>query len=454
MRNCIFIFSLIFNVSALSAAQVIINLDNIPYKKNQLKNFRGTSIHWVEDGDGLHLSQTGKQFSFNDTLVESLHYNVLRIPGGYLTRWFDWETAVGSDYGMQRNYHGKLEKVKTGLREMKLFAWKQGMKVMYTLNINDSPEKITKLIKTWNSLPPNNGPTIDWFELGNENYDTNSTQGAAIQYVNTVLPIIRAIRSVSPKANIGALLANPVAPAWDTTIYSLLHEEIDFLVWHRYVPYTDYTLPNSYQTTIASFSTVENELKYIHRLMTKRKLPVYLTEYNLSYYTSEKVHQNIVLEPRYNFLLGNFLTLAFLNGIDGMVKHCLASSGYHIFADINFSRQVDGTLSISGKISKELNRWMGEQDSVAVLTFDSKYSPWEFSVLAGKNKNGVELVVQNHTMQSVGIVWNGNDKKLSATSVEYFQHKKTMWTDRKKTFLLKDQFLTRAYSLNFFRIYQ
>lgn len=413
-------------------AQTVVKIDSITFFDNHLRTIRGTSLHWVEDGDGLKLSKSSKEFSINDSLVSSLGYNVLRIPGGYLTRWFDWEKATGTQYGSQNNFKGIVETVRTGLAEMKLFAGKQKMKVMYTLNINDSPEKIRKLIQAWNSLPPNNGPTIDWFELGNENYDTNSTQFAAIQYIKTVLPIIRAIRTESPNAKLGALIANPVAPAWDTTIYSMLHEKIDFLVWHRYVPYTDYTISNSYQTTIASFSTVENELQYIYRLMTKRKLPIYLTEYNLSYYTSEKVHQNVVLETRFIFLLGNFTTLALRNHVDGMVKHSLANSGYHMFADINFSEKDSGKISISGMVSQLLNNWLMEQDSIAVIELKNQ-SIWERSILVGKNAKQVEIIVQNNTSKEYSV---SVQSKLDITLIDfisYYQHGKEMWTDRNKS---------------------
>lgn len=452
MRKKIYIVSVCFIASLRSIAQIAIDLESISYRTNQLRLIRGTSLHWINDGDGLQLSKATEEFSANDSLVSSLGYNVLRIPGGYLTRWFDWEKA-SLRYEQQKNFDGKLEQVRTGLREMKLFARKHEMKVMYTLNINDSPAKIRELIETWNALEPKNGPSIDWFELGNENYDADSSTSAAQQYVHTVLPIIQTIRSVSPKSKIGAIIANPIAPAWDTTVYNALCNQIDFLVWHRYVPYVDYFAPNSYEATIESFATVEQELKYIRRMVKKVALPVYMTEYNLSYYSNEKVHQNVVLEPRYIFLLGNFVLLAYRNDIAGLVKHCLANAGYHTFADINFSEQTQGKISISGLISKELNRWMERQDSVAVVTFDSLYSPWEFSVLVGKNNDGVDLIIQNHTPHSVPILFHSSSKDSIVFVTEYFQHGDTMWTDRGKSFLFAKQFITRSNALTFVRIW-
>jgi len=448
-NSILFFFGFLFTLRVFS--QITINLQNSYYRLNLLKEIRGTSLHWVNDGDGLQLSKTTEKFSFNDSLVSSLGYNVLRIPGGYLTRWFDWEKAAGNNYESQKNYYGKPESVKTGLREMKLFAAKHNMRVMYTLTITDSPEKIKNLIQTWNSIEPQNGPPITWFELGNENYDVDSSVAAAQQYVQTVLPIIQTIRLASPQSKIGAIVANPIAPSWNTTIYNQLFDKIDFLVWHRYVPYTDYFSTDSYSATVNAFNNVEIEIQHLQHVMKHRKLPLYLTEYNLSYYTKENIHQNVVLEPRYILLLGNFVTLAYRNNIAGLVKHCLANAGYHTFADINFSGREKGEISISGMVLKELNRWIEKQDSVDVITFDSLFSAWEFSILVGKNQHGADLVIQNHTSNPVSLLVGTNDD-TTASSIVYFQHEKTLWIDRQKSFLLTKQLLVRPHSLTFISI--
>lgn len=435
----------------LCAAQVEIRFEGDVYQINRLKELRGTSIHWVDDGDGLKLSRSTSATRFNDSLISSLHYNVLRLPGGYLTRWFNWEKAAGDRYGADRNYGGKIEPVKSGLKEMKQFALKHSMKVMYTLTLSDPPEKIRRLIETWNELEPKGKLPIEWFELGNEDYDADSSVGAAQRYSDKAEPLISVIRQTAPNAKIGAIVANPIAPSWDTTVFNSLYNRVDFLIWHRYVPYTDYYEPDSYQKTIASFEQITKEAEYLRRMMKAKELPIYLTEYNLSFYGKDKKHQNVVLEPRYNLLLGNFVPFAYMNRVSGLVKFTLSSSGYHMFADINFIGNDTGQLSTSGIVSKYLNQWIEGQDSVAVSANVLTFSPWEFSVLKGKGPLGESCLIQNHTSKPLKIRFTGSGIR-SCSSLSLFQHGATMWTERKKDRSITGEITVEPYSLNFFEM--
>jgi hypothetical protein len=339
--------------------------------------------------------------------------------------------------------------MRTGLKEMKMFAHKHGMKVMYTLTITDSPKKLMRLIKTWNELPPKDGPSMSWFELGNENYDTDPSVIGAENYVQTVEPLIQVIRKESPESKIGVIFANPIATSWDTTVFLRLKDRIDLIMWHRYVPYSSYTDPNSYSATLMSFHNVENELRYLYRITDETKPPISLTEYNLSYYSSDKIHQNVVLEPKYNLLLGNFVTLAYRNHVSGLVKHCLANSKYHMFADINFAGKEKGLISVSGMVTREFNQWISAQDSVAVFVYEPQYSPWEFSILCGKSTKGWSFVIQNHTMYPVElkIVSPGENVTLAVKTL--LQYDKTLWTDRINRMDVTQKFVSRPSSLMF-----
>lgn len=441
------------DASCSRASQIELDIQRLCLDSNFLKDVRGTSLHWSEDGDGLRLSESGTVMNYNDSLIQSLGYNVLRIPGGYLTRWFDWEDAVGENRKSQKDFQGNQQQVKAGLMEMKRFAYKHHMEVLYTLTITDPPEKLSRLIKVWNELPPKDGPVISWFELGNENYDTDPSVAGAEKYVRTVEPLIRVIRKESPASKIGIIVANPVVPSWDTTVFSRLKDRMDMIMWHRYVPYTSYTDPNSHPATISAFQEVENELRYLYRITDQTKPSVSLTEYNLSYYSTKKVHQNVVLEPKYNLLLGNFVTLAYRNHLSGMVKHCLANSKYHIFADINFAGKEKGLISISGMVSREFNRWISTQDSVAVFVHEPQYSPWEFSILCGKSPKGRSFVIQNHTAHPVEVKMLYSGLNVAVSVKTLVQHNKTLWTDRKDRMDLTKKIVAQPYSLMFMYCY-
>lgn len=346
------------------------------------------------------MSHTVQHQNANDSLVRSFHYNVLRIPGAWLARFFDWRSAAGKAYSTQRNYAGKPESVKTGLKELKQFAHKNSFRVMYTVNIDDPPEQMAELITTWNAFPPVSRVPIEWIELGNELYDEDPTSAEALAYVRKVRPIIRALRRADPTVKIGAIYANPVNPAWDTTVFTSLRTEVDFFIWHRYGPYSDYTEPNSFDASVRGFEQIDRDLHQLQSMMSGSALPLLLTEYNLSFYGAGKKHQSMPMEPRYYFLTANFFSAAFRNNVQGLVKHQLANAGWHVFADIDFMGKPFGVNSIRGLVYCQLNLWIDRQDSLSLQTV-AGYTPWECSYFIGKNEHGVDFLFQNHTSDTV-----------------------------------------------------
>jgi hypothetical protein len=402
---------------------------NLAYKANKLKDTNGTGINWVYDGDGLRLSRENSQFDRTDSLVSSLGYSLLRIPGGYLTRHYDWTKAVGVARGQDRDYAGKLQEVKAGLPEMKFFAAKHGMRIMYTLNINDSPQKSVDLLKQWNELPPTGKTPIEYIELGNEVYDMNPTAPRAQDYSRQVLPLIKAIKGFDPKIKIGALVSNPQNDAWDTTMYSLLKKDIDCVIWHRYVPYSEYNEQDSYPLVLASFEKVENEIVHFRSYIDFNRTPLYITEFNLSFY-KDKENQNVSVAPRYNLLLSNYYLLAYMHELGGMAKWSLSNAAWHIMADLNFSGSTVGQMSNNGAVSSVINSWMRGQDSVAIWIPDVG-KKFEFAALVGKsNASKVSILVQNQSglARTISVTMPTGAKLISYKSI--FDHQGSMWTSR------------------------
>lgn len=453
MPRSFLLLLLILQSTRAIATQITIEFDAIRFHGNALRDIRGTSVHWSDDGDGFRMSHTSGTQDANDSLVRSFRYNVLRIPGAWLSRFFDWRSASGAAYGMQRNYAGRPESVKTGLKELKQFAAKNEFRIMYTVNIDDPPERTAELIRVWNALPPADGPRIEWIELGNEVYDEDPTAAEANAYVRKIHPIIRALRAVKPKVKIGAIFANPVNRSWDTTVYTSVRREIDFFIWHRYGPYTDYYAPDSYSAAVRGFDRIDQDLRQLQTMLSGSNIPLFITEYNLSFYGSGKKHQSMPMEPRYYFLTANFITASVRNNVRGLVKHQLANAGWHVFADIDFMGMPIGVNSIGGMVTRQLNLWLERQDSVAVHYFPG-YSPWECSLLIGKNNEEIEFLFQNHTADTLHIA-SRIQKSLNMRSyISYRQQGKELVSDRSKKTDKGFPAILLPFSIGFYRCLQ
>lgn len=360
---------------------------------NLLRNTLGTTLNWVDDGDGLGLSRPAGAPMPADWAIRNLGYHVVRVPGGYLARRFDWAGAVSPDRPMQRDFAGHLQAVLTGLPEFKRFAARFGISVMYTLNLDDPPERVAALIRTWDSLPPQGQSPIEWVELGNEEYDRGPTAAAAAAYVTRALPVARAVRAAAPTIRIAGILDDPVNAAWDSIVVTGLGASVDFLVWHRYVP----SLPHDsseYVTTREAFARADSETGMWSTAPWLRGREIWLNEYNISYKVGS-THQNLSPEPRTSLLLGDFVALAVLRRMGGLMKCCLANPQWHLYADVNFSGSAQPQLTNGGVVQTLLNRWIEAQDSIGLWVPEG--SPWwRRSVLVGRGRAGTSLLVQNH----------------------------------------------------------
>lgn len=364
---------------------------------NHVRDLLGTTLNWIFDGDGLRLSEA-RPNAEAESLVNTLRYRVVRIPGGYLARTFDWQLAIGDPRGTARDFSGRLQPILAGLPEFKRYAARSGLDVMYTLNMEDSPAKTAALLRAWTALEPRSGPELRYFELGNEVYDDGRSDIAhAKRYVSAAESLLVVIRRDAPGARVGAILSNPRAQSWDSVIVASLADRVDFLIWHRYVPYfPPYAGPESYGSTLSAFSRVDDELAAQRRLLGERKVPILLGEYNLSYYDANHLHQNVVLPPRFYLLLGNFVYLAVKHDLAGMMKCCVVNAAWHTFADVNFNGSRTATLSVSGMTTRLLQEWLEAQDSLAIIE-QPGFDPLHVSVIAGKAADAaLSYLIQNH----------------------------------------------------------
>ena len=361
---------------------------------NHLRDMIGTAINWIYDGDGLGLSEP-KPNAPAESLVATLGYNMVRFPGGTLARTFDWTKAIDSVRGQGPDYGGQLHVIQAGLPKFKRFATRQAMRVMYTLNISDPPAKTVSLLERWRALAPPGGPDISSVELGNEEYTSGTDSASAARYATLALGVASAVRRVAPQVRIGAVLYWGRTAAWDSVVIGHLGSSADFLIWHRYVPSAPYLGLASYWPTVAAFRDVEQDLQQKLRLIGERRLPIVLGEFNLSY-QQDGHHQNVLLPPRFYLLLGDFFYLAVRYDLGGIVKWALATPSWHTYVDINFNGTREPELSVSGAVSRLLNRWLSAQDSVGAV--DQPTNDWpRLSVLAGRAADGSpSFVIQNH----------------------------------------------------------
>lgn len=385
----------------LAVMRPLVGQQSIPFRANELRRLVGTNLNWVWDGDGLRLSRAGEPSGLTDSLIRSLAYTALRIPGGTLARRFDWRLAVDTPRGRDADYSGKAQAISTGLPELKRFATRYRLQVLYTLNINDSPAKVVELMDRWNRLPPLGEAPIRYVELGNEDYITNGLAKGAEQYSDVVLPIIRSLRASRPEIKIGAQLANPLGTGWDEVVYRRLGDKVDFWTWHRYLPYTTYDSSRAYQQVTDAILAFDRDFQRRDAMQTGRRLPIWLTEYNFMFYRGAQ-YENIALQPRYYLLLGDFLYVAVKHGVAAMFRWCLSNPGWLALADIDYAGTGRVDLSLTGQVSGLLNRWVVRQDSVALMP--EPVSSSQRSVLAGKDSTGtLSFLVQNHDPQGLTV---------------------------------------------------
>ncbi len=363
--------------------------DSLTFRYNALRHFNGTNLNWIMDGDGLELSRPDRPSPRADTLIRGQWYTAVRLPGGTLARHFDWRLAIDTPRGRDADFTGRLQPITTGLPELKRFAARYGMRVLYILNINDDSSSVVELLRRWRDLPPA-GSTIQLVELGNEDYIYDGGLAGAERYAARVKPLIRTIRRQDPTISIGAQLANPLHTGWDEVALRELDALVDFWTWHRYFPYSTYDSVGSYGAAVESTGAFDRDLAERTRWSGH---PVWLTEYNFMFYEGSQ-YQNIALQPRYYLLLANLYHSAIRHGMPAMFKCCLVNPWFQGLVDIDSARFSTIGLSLSGKASAFINRWLARQDSVGAAPPEDGF---RYTLTLGKTVvGGLSFLAANH----------------------------------------------------------
>jgi hypothetical protein len=209
---------------------------------------------------------------------------------------------------------------------------------------------------------------------------------------------------------------------------------VDFWVWHRYVPDSEYRGLESYAATVDSFHAVESDFAKHERLLAPRRLPVFITEYNLSFYDQNQKPQNRTLAGRYYLLLGNFLYLAIKYRTPVLVKQFLASAGWHFMADIEHERTGQPVLSRSRYVARVLDAWVTEQDSVGLVP-QAGIDPFILSAVAGKSARGIALLVQNHDSVARQVSFDVGSGFTADSTTGVREHEGSFWTVRERGLL-------------------
>lgn len=141
--------------------------------------------------------------------VAELNPTVLRFPGG-VAQEYDWETGIWT----VKKEKKKKKMAKKGLprkvafNEFLSFSNKFNSSIMYTLNITDSPEKISKLAKLWKEKKA----PVKWVEMGNEYYLRNVRDaiGGPEGYISVSKQALAALRLGGYQGPTGI----SIAPEW------------------------------------------------------------------------------------------------------------------------------------------------------------------------------------------------------------------------------------------------
>lgn len=183
----------------------------------------GYNMRWLDTPD----------FSTSNVvaLVDSLHTQIFRYPGGTVAHQWNWKTGRTSDGGGVSNVTHLIGDVKT-------LANATGAKVTFVLDVVHS--SVTDQIEMLHAA---NVP-VEYIELGNELYapDYEAEFPTGKEYADTINSWVPKLRAQFPNAKIGAvMLPRPVGAAnsrgseWNTKVDQNITVAIDAYIYHVYM---------------------------------------------------------------------------------------------------------------------------------------------------------------------------------------------------------------------------
>lgn len=311
-----------------------------------------TTPEYSDRGAGIWDPELNRPVAEMIQFARDIGMATARYPGGCGSHLFDWKKAVGP---IERS-----PKQKFGLPEFLRFCEAVGaVPVITVADYFGTPQDAADLVEYLNA--PNDGKhpwaklramdgrgepwKVIWFEFGNET-DHGAHKGmsdfgkwqrfTAEEYAQRYREYWKAMKAVDPNIKLGAVLTNDVTPNlsdWTKTVVKLTGDIADFYIHHAYIPhyYRNDGVPDArtlFQIAFAGPRQLDayyHELRRFIRSVTKRDIPIAVTEFN-GHFVQEK-------PVPYRFSLGCALVVAELLQIFMQPGLNIAHAQYWQFAN-------------------------------------------------------------------------------------------------------------------------
>lgn len=175
-------------------------------------------------------SSLGPQHDEVWQMTKELGVNLIRFPGGTVSNLYDWEKGTVTP---RRSTEKRIARV-VELDDFMSYCKREGVKVVYVINIFDPTEKIVRLVQT---IKNNKYPVIA-LELGNENYNElfKKRVGGVSGYWEKSLEIARALNRIGNKLPLGITITPEHVPG------KSVKRSKGFKAWNDYLSKKDLSL--------------------------------------------------------------------------------------------------------------------------------------------------------------------------------------------------------------------
>jgi alpha-L-arabinofuranosidase len=236
----------------------------------------GDWIEWFNNANGLWDVASGAARPELMAALGELDVALLRYPGGTLSDFFDWSTAVGPVAGRQAQiipFGSSATQLVTelpsfGPDEFAEVATALGAEMMITVNVGTGN---ADLAAAWLTYYRQRGINAKYWEVGNEVYMGGDSWDASVQrktpeqYAAIFDEYAAKLRAVDPDIRVGALGCRDYVsfafcdqPDWNARMLAAVSQRIDFLAVHNSYapvlagPYDPARDSAAYQTMLAA----------------------------------------------------------------------------------------------------------------------------------------------------------------------------------------------------------
>jgi len=325
---------------------------------------QGNNINWVNQGDGLYDPAAGTVKAQAKHRIREMGVKVLRFPGGNLAEYYDWKGGIGSSAQRQSglDYERKPQKMEFGIDEfLKLCESLDIIPVVTVGYANNTPSSAAELVQYCNGAPStpmgalrarNGHPEpyrVGYWEIGNEVYHKGITRDKAAAYGRKASEMALAMKRVDPAIKIGAIGLG-VSLEWDESMLKECAGQVDFLIYHRYLPNTNSSDPSEVNNAvIVAAEKIAREVRRLRETAARFNpaLSVAVTEYNLDFRDSAGNNINKPSDIQQALFVAECMRLFQLNQVSFATKWDLAHFSRHYMSDLHFNRNKEPTLAPS-----------------------------------------------------------------------------------------------------------